>query len=150
MQLVDDHGHDGTNTLLDLLGNVVQCLLIIHFQFEFVLNFLHRLIRFQGDIGNVRIDHQREQVENQIGMPPQVCKRGSYKNAKLSEILRTHSAHCVDHFSGYLHGWWTHFGITTQNETKIDVEQATSFGHEQIVQVAITNAQQIGYDTVTS
>lgn len=71
------------------------------------------------------------------------------KFPKLLIMLRMYTTHGFDHLLTEFHGRRQWFWVTSENITKVDVEQLARFGQHQIVQMSITNSQQIGYDTIT-
>lgn len=71
--------------------------------------------------------------------------------ASKSLIMRTlRSTHGLDHFFAELHGWWERFRIATENEPKVDVKEIAVRREEEVVEVAVANTEEIGYNAIAS
>ena len=73
--------------------------------------------------------------------------------AVLSEslVLYTRSAsHAFNHLLVQLHGRREDLGVTTQDVAKVDVDQVTRLGQEEVVKVTVTDSEKIGDDRVAS
>lgn len=72
-------------------------LLICEIQFKFFLNLVHAFVRLV-DVGNVGIDHECEQVQNQIRRFAQNVERLATVRPKLIVIDAIFAAHAFNHF----------------------------------------------------
>ena len=64
-------------------------------------------------------------------------------------MFGVHSAESVNHFTAQFH-WWRHrFGISSQNVPEVDVKQFSGTRQQQIVEVTVADAKQVGDDAVT-
>lgn len=58
------------------------------------------------------------------------------------------AAHRVHHLLAQLHGGRQRFGVSPQNVPEINVEQLAVLCEQQVVQVSVSDTQQVGYDAV--
>lgn len=150
MELIDEERHDGAHTLLDALHDVLHGLLVVQLQLELVLHLLHGLVGLERNVGHVGVDHQREEVQDQVRMPSQMQERCSYHDTKFEEILRIHATHRVHHLAGHLHRRRPNLRIAAQNEAKVNVKQSARLRQQQIVEVPVADTQEISDHAVTS
>jgi hypothetical protein len=76
-------------------------------------------------------------------------KKGSV--ALLAEflvVLRVDSTHGFNHFFAQLHWRRQGFGVSPKNVAKINVEQFSRGGQQEVIQMSVTNSKQVGYHTV--
>lgn len=88
---------------------------------EFVLDlFMHVTML---DVRDVGIDHQSDQVQNEIGALAQdgeCCETEILKTCIVRGLCATHA---IDHLLAYLHGRRKWLWVTAQDITKVDCEQ---------------------------
>jgi hypothetical protein len=78
-----------------------------------------------------------------------VEKSGVAEFAKLLIVFRVDATHRFDHFFTQFHRRWQRLWITTEDVTKVNVEQFARSRQHQIVQMSVANAQQIRNDAIT-
>ena len=144
MQPINNHGEDRIRRVLNQCIKMPDRILLAHLQMKSLFNLQHHLIRLQLDIRNVGIDHQTEQIEDQIrGFP----ERGVSCKAVLLELLillGRGPTHAVDHFLAELHGWREGLWVSAEDEAKVCVEEVAVRGEEQVVEMAISDAEEVG------
>lgn len=86
-------------------------------------NLRDRFIRLELDIRNIPIDHERDEVDDEIRILAQTRKGGITKRFESGVMRRRNASHRVDHFLADLDGWWERFGISSENVTEIDCRQ---------------------------
>lgn len=75
------------------------------------------------DIRYVRIDHEGDEVEDQIR---RFTEDGEAGEAEVLEARVVHglgAAHRVDHFFANFDGGWEGLGVTTEDVSEVDVEE---------------------------
>lgn len=58
------------------------------------------------------------------------------------------AAHCFYHFFAEFHGWREGFWVAAEDEAEIDVEEVARGGEEEVVEVAVAYAEEVGDDAV--
>lgn len=54
------------------------------------------------------------------------------------------------HLLAELHWGWEGFGVSTEDVAKVDVNQVTQLGEQEVVQVPVAHAEQVGDHTIAS
>jgi hypothetical protein len=175
---IGDTAHDTIVVALNFAHEQNKRLLVTHVQLESINQLFHRLVWLERNVGYVGVDHKREQVENYIrvtlrkvkmltilastiqnykisNLPSQMEKRVA---AVLLEILNLlvllavgsiSTAHAIRHVLGPLNSGLEGFRITAENVTEVNVQDLAVLGDQNVVVVAITDPQYIGYYHVT-
>ncbi len=130
---------------LELLDRIV----LAQVQQELVLHLEHRLIRLQPDIRDVGIHHERHQVQNQVGVLAQIRKRRVTECLEACIVRTLRSAHRIHHLLAHLDRRRERLRIAAENVAKVDVEKVTVRREEQVVQMPIAHAKQIGDNAVS-
>ena len=139
----DRHGADFYHIL-----HVPNRLLIVQIQHELLLNLPQCFIRLEGYVRHRRVDHQREQVEYEVGVAPEAQVSRVALLAEFLVVFRGGAAESVDHLLGELHRRRHDLGVPAQDIPKIYVEQPARLGDHQVVQVSVADAQDEGDDAV--
>lgn len=74
------------------------------------------------DIGDVGIDHESNQIQNQIRTLAQDGECCETKVLETCIVRGLRATHAIDHLFAYFHGRWKWLGITAQDITKVDCE----------------------------
>lgn len=75
------------------------------------------------DVRDVRIDHKRDKVEDEIGGLPQDSKSCEAKLIKTRVVHRLGSAHCLHHLLTDFNWGRERFGIAAQDVAKVDYRE---------------------------
>lgn len=134
-------GEHGRHTLINQVLHVLDRLLIRQLQLKLLLDFLHRFIRIKLNVVHARVDHQRKQVEYQVGVLPQDQKGRVAVRSELFQLLTFLATHCFNHLFGELHWWRVRLWVAAKNESKINVEQVAVWCHHQVVKVPVSNTK---------
>ena len=63
-------------------------------------------------------------------------------------MLGVDAAHCFDHLLTKLHRRRQRLGVAAQDVAEVDVEQTAGLGQQEVVEVPVTDAEQVGDDAV--
>lgn len=80
----------------------------------------HRLVRLELDVGYAGIDHERNQVHEQIGGFAENRKCGKAKLLEPVVMWRLHAAHRIDHLLGQLDCRRVGLRVASKNVTKVN------------------------------
>src|ERR1700709_1856510 len=72
------------------------------------------------DVGDIRIHHESDQVENEIGAFPQDSVGREAEVFESGIMRRLCTTHAIHHLFAYFHLRWKWFGVATENVTKIN------------------------------
>ena len=75
------------------------------------------------DVGNVGIDHESNQIQNEIGALAQDGECCETEILETCIVRGLRATHAIDHLFAYLHGRRKWLGITAQDITEVDCEQ---------------------------
>lgn len=148
MRPINQHREQTAKRIIHDNPKILDCLLIIHFQMEPLQDLTNRLIRLEPNIRNFTIHHERKQIENQICALPQRGVGGEAVLAELGVIGVRGATHAVDHFSREFHEWGEWFWVAAEDEAKVSVEEVSVGGEEEVVEVAVADAEEVGHDAV--
>lgn len=98
MNGINDHGENTPHTIGNQRLKMPDRLLLAHLQMKPLPHLEHRLIRLQPNIGDVGVDHQGEQVEDQVAGFPEggVCREAVLFEGGV--LGGGGAAHAFDHF----------------------------------------------------
>ena len=94
--------------------------------------------------------HQREEIKDQVGRLAQNVERQVAEGTELSCLDGIDAAHALHHLGAQLHGGREELRVVAKDVPKVDVNQLSVRGQQQVVQVAVTDAQQVRDDTKSS
>ena len=60
------------------------------------------------------------------------------------------TAHAVDHFFAEFHGGCEGFGVSAEDESEVSMEEVSIGGEEEVVEMAVADAEEVGYYAVAS
>ena len=150
MEFLDDDRKKGFDAVVDDEVKILDGLFVFEIELEFVVHFLDGFVRLQGDVGDVSVEHQRKQIEDQISVSTQMQEGGDAMLLEGLKVFRSVAAHRFHHFFAQLHRRRQGFRVAAENEPEVDVKQFTASGQKEIVVVPISDAQYIGDDAVTA
>jgi hypothetical protein len=101
------------------------------------------------DIRDVCVDHECDEVQNEVGRLAQNRERGKTVRPEASVVRGLCTAHCIDHLLADLDGGWIRLWVTAKYVPEIDVEEVPIWSKEKIVQMAIADSENICNHTVT-
>ena len=149
VEFLDDDGEEGLDTVVDDKVEELDGLLVVELQLELVVDFADGFVRFQRDVRNVGLQHQREQVENQIRVSAQVQVGGVAVLLEGLEVLGSVATHGLDHLLAQLHLRRERFRVPAEDEPEIHVEKFSASRQQQVVIVSIAHAQNVRDDAVS-
>ena len=123
MNGIDHHREDTADAIRDQRLKVSNRLLLRHLEVKAIAHLQHRLVGLHADVGDVGVDHQREQVEDQVA---RFAQGGVGREAVLLEggvVHRRGAAHAFDHFFAELHHGRERLGVAAQDVAEVDVEK---------------------------
>lgn len=80
----------------------------------------NRLIRFHLDIRNIGIDHQRNEVDDEVGILAKGGESGVAKTLEPGVVRRVHPSHGVDHLFADFDGGREGLGIAAEDVAEVD------------------------------
>lgn len=124
MNLIEQDRKNGINTITNENLKPPNSLLLADFQMEPLLHLQDRLVRLELDVRDVGVDHEGEEVEDQVR---RLAQRRVGREAVLLEgrvVRRLGAAHAVGHVFAELHHWREGFGVSAEDEAEVGVEEA--------------------------
>ena len=101
------------------------------------------------DVGNLGLHHEVEEVEKEVRLAAEDVVRLA---AELDETLvfaALCTSHRDDHFFAQLHRRRESLWIVAEDEPKVDVKEVSARRDQQIVEMAISNAENVRDDAVS-
>ena len=123
MKSINDHTENSINAISDKLLKMPNSFFLGHLEMEPLLDLKNGLIRFDADIRDIGINHQTEEVKNEIRRFAQRCVRGEAVLLELKIVRGCCPAHSLNHFLAELHHGGKWFRVTAKDETKIGMEE---------------------------
>lgn len=80
----------------------------------------HSLVWFHLDVRNVAINHERNQIDDQIGVLAQRRESGVTQTLESRVMGRMYASHRVDHLFAYFDRRWKWLGIATEDVAKVN------------------------------
>lgn len=118
--------NDGKNTP-DAINNqtleMANGLFFAHLEMEAFADFEHGLVGFEADVGDVGIDHEGKQVQDQVAG---FAEGGVGREAVLFEggvVGGGCAAHAVDHFFAEFHHGREGLGVAAEDVAEVGVEE---------------------------
>lgn len=128
MNGINHHRENRTGTITDQSVEMPNGLIFRHLQVEAVQNLQDRFIWLHPDIRDIRIDHQAEEIEDQVAGFPEGGVRCEAVLLELGVVGRVGSAHTLDHFFAKLHHGSEGLGVAAEYVTEVGVEEMTYGG----------------------
>ena len=128
MNSIDQDREKRIDTITNQDLKMPNRLLLAHLEMEPFLDLKHRFIRLELDVRDVRVDHEAEEVKDEVRG---LAERGVGREAVLLEggvLGGFGAAHAVDHFFAELHHRREGFGVAAEDEAEIGVEKAACGG----------------------
>lgn len=119
-------------------------LFLRHLQMKPLLNLQHSLIWLDTNIRNIGINHQTEQVKDEIR---RFTERSIRREAILLELEIQgggSSAHALDHFLAEFHHGCERLGVSAEDEAEVGVEEVTVGRKEEVLEVTVADAEEVG------
>jgi hypothetical protein len=101
------------------------------------------------DIRDICVHHECDKVQNEVGGLAQNSERGKAVRPEASVVRGLCTSHCIDHLLADLDSGWIRLWVTAKYVPKIDVEEVPIWSKEEIVQMTITDSENICNHTVT-
>lgn len=123
MNGIDDDGENAADAVGDQSLEMANGLLLGHLQMEAIAHLEDGLVGLHADVGDVGVDHEGEQVEDQIA---RFAQRGVGGEAILLEgcvVRRGGATHAFDHFFAELHHGRERLRVAAENVAKVGVEK---------------------------
>lgn len=117
------HNRDGRDIVEQLL-EVLDRLLLCEVQAELAQHLFMDVPVF--DVRDVCVDHQGNQVQDEVGALPQDAERSEAKILEACVVDGLHAAHCIIHLFADLDGRCERFGVASENVTEVDYGAAVS------------------------
>lgn len=94
--------------------------------------------------------HQLEEIGYQLAVSSQVQVGLDALELKTSEVLAIPAAHRLCHLLAKFDGWWVWLRVLSQDKSKIDMEDLSAVVDEEILEMTITQPEEISDRTVAS
>jgi hypothetical protein len=82
--------------------------------------FEHCLVRLEPDILDTSIDHQRDQIEYQVGVLAEADECGIAKAFEPIVMWRVGASHSIDHLTANFHRGRERFRVSTENVAEVN------------------------------
>ncbi len=128
MDFVDNDRKKGIDAITDQNFEVAYGFLLTHLQMEPIFDLQNRFIGLQLDVWDVGVDHEAEEVEDEVGgfTERRVGREAVLLKGAILGGFRT--SHPVNHFFAELHHGCKGLGVTAQYEAEIGMEETTCDG----------------------
>ena len=100
---------------------MLNCFFLREIQHELLLQQLVNIAALY--VRNVCIDHEGNEIENEICTLPEDTKCCKAKIREACVVLGVHAPHAVNHLIANLHRWWVQFRIMPKDVAKVDMEE---------------------------
>ena len=123
MYCINHHRRPTANTIPDKLFKPPDRFFLAQFQMEAFPDLQHRLVGFELDVLDIRIDHQGKQVQDEVAGFPE-SRVGREAVGSESRVIRGRIAtHALDHFLAELHGRREWLGVPTEDVAEVGVKE---------------------------
>ncbi len=149
MNSINDHRENTPHTIHNQTLKMPHRLLLTHLQMEALPHLLHHPPRLDLDIGNIGIDHQAEQIEDEVRA---LAQRGVGREAVGFEgrvVRRGRRAHALDHLLAEFHLRREGLRVPAEDVAEVGVEEVPVGRQEEVVEVAVADAEEVGDDAVS-
>ena len=150
MQLLHHSSHNCIHRVINQSLHVAGCLLITKVKPELILYLSHCFVRFKGNIRHIGVHHEREEIEYEVRMTPQLVEGSITQLAELQVELRVRAPHALHHLTAQLHRRRQRFWVPAKDVPEVDMEEVSIACEKQVVEMTVPDPQQVGDDTVAS
>ena len=150
MSSISDERHSAVDRVVDQLLERFQGAFLAGMEVELVLDSV-RSILFCGNVFYVRVEHQVNQIDDYVGLFSQCAESLSTEVLEVSIVGAVRASHKVDHRLVDSHGRRLsdpRFGILSKDVSKVDVEDPSVVCDQQVVQMPVSDAQNVGNHAV--
>mmetsp|Transcript_38688 Transcript_38688/g.121462 ORF Transcript_38688/g.121462 Transcript_38688/m.121462 type:complete len:282 (+) Transcript_38688:866-1711(+) len=134
------------DALRDELLEVERRLLVGEVEPQLLRHLEHVLLRLE--VGDAGVDHQQQQVEDEVRRRAQDVERLAAKHAEPLVEARVGAAHRLDHLLAQLHRRREGLRVAAEDIAKVDVEERAVGAEHEVVEVPIAHAHQVHGDAV--
>lgn len=151
--LVVEAGKSGRHRFFDEPQEELLGLLVVLTQDELLGQLVHfdtikRNILFGVD-DEVAVDHEVHEVEDDLGLLAETVEVGDTRLEEHAIVLAAFSAEDVEHFFPEFEGGLSPLGVFAHGKAEVDVEDLALVVDHQILQVTVTDTEQVRDDAVT-
>ena len=160
MDTVYNLWHDSRKAVVNQRLKLLHCLFLRQAQREPLPHLFHHLVRLYPYVGNVRVCHQGEEVEDEAAGLAESRVSGEAVLLEGGEVGRLEPTHAFDHGQGDLDRGRSRLRIAPEYVAKVNVEEVTCskvssntkikalstrertiWSEEEIIQMSVANSQ---------
>lgn len=123
MNGINNHRKNTPHTIRNQRLKPPHRLLLAQLQMEPLPHLPHRLIRLEPDIRDIGVDHEREQIQDQVAGFAKGGVGGEAVGFEGSVVRGGAAAHAFDHFFAEFHHWGEGFGVAAEDVAEVCVEE---------------------------
>lgn len=127
MHSIHQYWQDTIHTIVDQHSEMRDCLFLTEFQIKPLFDLEDGFIRFESNIGDIRVHHECEQVEYKICALPQRGIRCVAVRSECLVVCGVCAAHPINHLFAQLHRREP-FRVSPKNVAKVGVEEVAYMG----------------------
>lgn len=112
VQPVNNNWQEGINAIIDQVLEMKNGLLFAHIQAKLLLNLFDCPQWIDTNVGNIRIQHQLKQIQDQIATFPQSSIGDETVILKDVKVFMLSTSHTLDDLDRKLHQRWERLGVS--------------------------------------
>eukprot|EP00327_Prymnesium_parvum_P039256 CAMPEP_0195653490 /NCGR_PEP_ID=MMETSP0815-20121206/33421_1 /TAXON_ID=97485 /ORGANISM="Prymnesium parvum, Strain Texoma1" /LENGTH=406 /DNA_ID=CAMNT_0040797651 /DNA_START=128 /DNA_END=1345 /DNA_ORIENTATION=- len=147
MNSLGDLREKSTHRVVDQLLEVSSGLLLITELKSKLLRHLEHVM-LALDVFHVRVYHEQEKIEDQIGRGSEDVERFTARQAEAVVQNGVRAAHRLDHLLAQLHRRRERLRVAAEDVAEVDVEQRAVGAQHQVVEVAVAHSENVHGDAV--